>query len=361
MPRYVVLARDFDFADMARRALIDEGPDHVLRHVCDRLGAQVISPSSSERPNAAWRLAFRALSAGYSTPGVWAVAHSVARRIRTGDLVYATGEDLGLTIILLTMLRLKKPALVVAVYWPERTAPTRFLLWFMRRIERLVAISEDKALQVRRLGGLADRQVAVLPSVFDQTFFSPKKPDPPPPVPLIVSGGLVDRDYVTLATAVDGLDVKVEVCAMSSMPASLASPAYPARLPSNMTIGSQSLKELRDMYRAATLTVVPLVANNMGSGLTVVWEAMACGCPVLATASSGDLAHYAEKGLIIGLKPEDPAAVRQAITAALADPEGMAAMTQRARAFVKEQFNGDRYVDGLTKVLLDAEAGRSCL
>ena len=122
-----------------------------------------------------------------------------------------------------------------------------------------------------------------------------------------------------------------------------------------MTIGRQSLKELRDMYRAACLTVVPLIADNHGSGLTVVWEAMACGCPVVATATAGDLAEYAARGLIIGVAPENPEAMHETIEAALADPTRLSAMADQARAFVAEHFNDQHYVDILTQNLVAAE------
>jgi glycosyltransferase involved in cell wall biosynthesis len=358
VPRYVVLARDFDFAEMARKAENDESPKHILGDVCDRLGATLVSPSSSRRPNVLWRLVFFVASRAYSTPQVWGIAHHVARKVKRGDLVYATGEDLGMTITVLCMLRFKRPALVVSVVWPERVAPTKLLLRFKNRIAMFLAVTEDKARQIRDLGGPQCPPVVVLPSVIDLNFFS-VKPQPPRPVPLVVSAGLVDRDYVTLAKAVDELPIHVEVCAMSSMPASMASPAYPVYVPSNMMIGQQSLKELRDMYRASTLTVVPLVASNQGSGLTVVWEAMACGSPVLATNGAGDLTEYAQKGLVIGLPAEDPREMRLAIMRAIDDPVGMKAMAERARAFVEEHFNDERYVDILAKNLIAAQTGQT--
>jgi glycosyltransferase involved in cell wall biosynthesis len=350
-----VLGRDFDFTAMARLAENDESPKHILGDVCDRLGATVVSPSTCVEPSLPWRLVFSIASRFYSNVGVWSTAHSVARRVKTGELVYTTGEDLGCTIALLTMLRRKRPALVVSVMWPERTRSTRLVLALKRRVRSFVVISDDKARHLREMGGPTCPPVLVLPAVIDLTFFSPRdnvhRQDPP----LVISAGLVDRDYVTLAEAVEDIPVLVDVCAMSSMPSNLATPAYPKRLPANMTIGRQSLKELRDMYRAACLTVVPLIADNHGSGLTVVWEAMACGCPVVATATAGELAEYAAKGLIIGVAAENPEAMHETIQSALADPMRLSAMADQARSFVAEHFNDQRYVDVLTRNLVAAE------
>jgi glycosyltransferase involved in cell wall biosynthesis len=355
VPRFVVLGRDFNFADMARQAENDESPRHILGDVCDRLGATVVSPSTCAEPSFVWRLLFGFASRFYSNAGVWSIAHDVARRVKTGELVYATGEDLGFTIAFLTALRRKKPALVVSVVWPERVKATKLMLAMKRRVRSFVVITHDKARQLRDLAGRRCPPILVLPAVVDLNFFSPVTAAHHQDPPLVISAGLVDRDYVTLAEAVEHIPVLVDVCAMSSMPAELASPAYPKRLPANMTIGSQSLKELRDMYRAACLTVVPLIADNHGSGLTVVWEAMACGCPVVATATAGDLAEYAAKGLIIGVAPENPSAMHETIEAALADPSKLSAMADQARAFVSEHFNDARYVDILTKNLVAAE------
>jgi glycosyltransferase involved in cell wall biosynthesis len=355
VPRFVVLSRDFDFADMARQAENDESPRHILGDVCDRLDATVVSPSTCVEPSRPWRLLFRIASRFYSNVGVWSVAHSVARRVKTGELVYATGEDLGFTIAMLSALRRKKPALVVSVVWPERIKPLRLMLTMKRRVQSFVVITEDKARQLRDLAGPNCPPVLVLPAVVDLNFFSPVAAPHHQYPPLVISAGLVDRDYATLAKAVEHIPVLVDVCAMSSMPSEQASPAYPERLPANMTIGTQSLKELRDMYRAACLTVVPLIADNHGSGLTVVWEAMACGCPVVATATAGDLAEYAAKGLIIGVAPENPGAMHETIEAALADPTRLSVMADQARAFVSEHLNDARYVDILTRNLVAAE------
>jgi glycosyltransferase involved in cell wall biosynthesis len=350
-----VLARDFDFATMARQAENDESPKHILGDVCARLGATVVSPSTCIAPSRPWRLLFSVASRLYSNVGVWSIAHNVARRAKTGELVYATGEDLGVTVALLTMLRRKKPALVVSVTWPERLQSTKLLMAVKRRVTSFVVITDEKARRLREAGGPSCPKVLVLPAVIDLNFFSPIDAPHQKDPPLVISAGLVDRDYATLAEAVEDIPVLVDVCAMSSMPSGLASPTYPRRLPANMTIGRQSLKELRDMYRAASLTVVPLIADNHGSGLTVVWEAMACGCPVVATATAGDLADYAAKGLIIGVAPENPEAMQETIEAALADPARLSVMADQARAFVTERFNDQHYVDILAQNLVAAE------
>jgi glycosyltransferase involved in cell wall biosynthesis len=323
--------------------------------VCDRLGATVVSPSKCVAPSRPWRLLFSVASRFYSNVGVWSIAHSVARRVKTGELVYATGEDLGFTVALLTMLRRKRPALVVSVMWPERERSTKLLLAMKRRVASFVVLTDNKARHLRQVGGPSCPTTLVLPAAIDLAFFSPSEAPRHQDPPLVVSAGLVDRDYDTLAEAVVDMAVLVDVCAMSSMPSSLASPVYPKKLPANMTIGHQSLRELRDMYRTACLTVVPLVANNHGSGLTVVWEAMACGCPVVATATAGDLAEYAARGLIIGVAPENPEMMRRTIEAALADPTRLSAMSDKARAFVTEHFNDQNYVDILTQNLVAAE------
>lgn len=356
MSRYVVQGRDFDFAEMSRLAEQDQSPKHILNDVCAQVGADVVSPSSCPAPSAAWRVLFRLASVAYSNVGVWTIAHHVAQRVSDKDVVYVTGEDLGVTISVLTMLRRKRPALVVPVIWPERTRATRLLLAFKKRISSFVVVTEDKARQVRALGGDTCPPVVVLPSVVDLTFFSAASTTVTRPEPLVVSAGLVDRDYVTLAAAVNGLPIRVEVCAMSSMPSPDAGSAAPSVLPDNMAMGHHDLRQLRDLYRSASLVVVPLVGDNRGSGLTVVWEAMACGAPVLATRGAGDLAEYAERGLIVGLDPEDADGMRAAIVDALAHPGRMKAMAERARAFVEEHFNDERYVKILSQSLEDAEA-----
>jgi glycosyltransferase involved in cell wall biosynthesis len=79
--------------------------------------------------------------------------------------------------------------------------------------------------------------------------------------------------------------------------------------------------------------------------------------PVIATDTPGPIGDLIQEGLIEGVPPEDPAALRATMTRLLAEPERARAMATRARAYVVERVGSDGYVETMVRYLLEAEAG----
>jgi glycosyltransferase involved in cell wall biosynthesis len=356
MARFVVLARDFDFAEMSRRATLDQSPTHVLGDLSARLDATVISPGNVARPPRPWRCALRLAGRVFAQTDTWYVAYDVARRARTGDLVYITGEDVGLASLVLCAIRRRRPSFALDLVWPERRVSTRLVLAFKRRIALVLVATPEHREQVRSMAGQNCPRIEVLPLAMDLRFFSPPVEEPARSRPLLVSAGLVARDYASLATAIDGLDVDAEVCAVSSRAPDTNRPAMPERAVDNLVFGDHSLVELRDLYRRATLVVVPLLEGNLGAGATVVREAMSVGVPVIVTAPEGSIADYVRQGLVVGVPARRPDLLRAAISTLLDDPARRRAMSVRGRAFMESEGSTDRYVETMTERLVAAQS-----
>ena len=109
--------------------------------------------------------------------------------------------------------------------------------------------------------------------------------------------------------------------------------------------------EMRQVYRRSTVVAVALAPNKVGSGLTVVLEAMASGRPVVVSANPG-MSGYVEHG-VTGLlvPPNDPAAMANAIGKLLADPLGAHAMGQAGRAAVEARFTSRHMAADLADLL----------
>jgi glycosyltransferase involved in cell wall biosynthesis len=103
---------------------------------------------------------------------------------------------------------------------------------------------------------------------------------------------------------------------------------------------------LRGYYQEASLFVLPSHHEGLP---TVMLEAMASGCPILATRVGG-IPSVVEEGVNGALVPPgDPRRLASAVQSLLADPIQLAAMGLRARQTIERGFSweqiGERFID----------------
>lgn len=102
----------------------------------------------------------------------------------------------------------------------------------------------------------------------------------------------------------------------------------------------------REMARARSL-VLPSSSEGLGR---VIFEAMACGTPAIATRVGGmpDMVHDGETGLLVPADDQD--ALVSAVERALLHGDDMARMGANAREFARRFFSTDRYVAGYAEI-----------
>lgn len=163
--------------------------------------------------------------------------------------------------------------------------------------------------------------------------------DRAPRARLVIAGGKPDRAYFrSLQDRVTRMDLGSRVEFLTDLP---------------------QFDLAREMARAAVL-VLPSLSEGLGR---VVFEAMACGTPVIASRVGGivDLVVDGETGLLV--PPGDVEALAERITWVLAHPEEAREMGRRARKFAQGFYSTQSYVDGYRssfELALDAAGiGRS--
>lgn len=140
----------------------------------------------------------------------------------------------------------------------------------------------------------------------------------------ILSAGRSLRDYTTLLAAARKIARQfVIICGSDDL--------RDAEIPGNVEL----LREIpRQIYleklRRCSMVVVPLRQSGRATGQVVVFEAMSCGKPVVATRAPGtiDIIRDGENGLLV--PPADPAAMTSAITGLLAREDFARELATRA-------------------------------
>lgn len=204
------------------------------------------------------------------------------------DIIWCSTEVEGLLLALLFKLfRVRKELFYVAV------APVSSKsMFFLKRLKvwthftAVLPTNTYQANEVIRTANVPADKVVVLPYEVDCRYFTNVTDRSiEQERPLIVAVGLESRDYVTLINAVTGLDVDVFIAASSLWSGDHA--MVPDDLPSNVSVGSCSYSELRELYARAALAVVPLRNSPYQHGITAIQEAMAMALPVVVTRTKG--------------------------------------------------------------------------
>lgn len=342
MKYHLALGRPLDLTAIAQNAQAGHCPRHVMGALSLALGATVHQPGKNPVS-----LMDKLRAKVSSSPAQWALARHLATKLTSDDLIFCTGEDVGIPIAALCGAKRDRPKIAVFIHNLDR--PRGYiatqLFQLAQRIDLFVTNARPQVDFLRQKLHLPESQVYLLPEQTDTHFFTPGARTPGQTRPTIVSVGLEKRDYRTLAAATQDLDADVKISGFSQDARVLAQ-AFPETLPANMTRQFYEWPDLVQLYRDADVVVVSLVENKFCAGLTTMMEAMACQRPVVVTQTEG-LMTYLTPQIATVINPGDVAAMQNAITQLLSHPQEAAAQAQRGYEQVVQHHNSEDYVEKL--------------
>lgn len=306
-------------------------------------------------------------------------AWRVAGEVKAGDVIFADGEHTGLPLVAALRLRRKRNRVVMLGHFVSKRWKSRIMriASYLERDITLVLHSVVQERAARRATG-GRWSVLLVPYQVDADFWTQDCSRERPAETHVVSVGAEHRDYETLINAVRGTNTRVTIAAGSHW-ARVESATD--ELPPNVTVYREPLNfaDLRELYRSATVAVVPLENVPNQSGITVMLEAMAMGLPLVVTASTGQrecvtgplvrstgaaAAPMANRGAgLFGLRghapdglyvpPQDAMALRTAIEMLASDPSYAEAVGRNARETVLGGLTLDHYIQRLAALLLE--------
>ncbi len=266
---------------------------------------------------------------------------------RKADFIVSVGESNVVIILLLARLfRFKPPILlreISGLGWAKRDRIVRFVL---ARVDGVLALTPHQvrmAQALYRLKALPD----MVGFAIDENFFCPQTCEPARKADAYVLsvGDDAGRDYETLIAACRGTPYRV-----------VLRTGLRVEIPDDMrdrvtVLNRLSCADLRRLYAAASVVVVPLKPVDHPSGITSLFEGLAMGRPVVASeiGSTQHVLQHRSNGLLV--PPGDAVTLRAALTELMEDRPLAEQFGAEGRATVEGTLTYSAYVDRFAAAL----------
>lgn len=275
-------------------------------------------------------------------------------RCTPASLFLSLSEKVGVPLALLNRGRAVPHLLLAHHLTSERKRMLQRRTGVLRRFAGILVLCRAQERYLREEVGLPPERVHFVYDKVDHRFWTPcaesPRAEPYGGETFVLSVGRERRDYETLMAAVEPLGVPTVIVASS--PWSRQGEGESRPTPANVTLRrGLRFAELRDLYAAAALVVVPLQpGTDYAAGVNAVLEAQAMQKPLLVTSTPG-IADYVEDGVNArAVPPNDPQALGAAITDLLEDRALAQRLAGGGRRVVEAGRNLDAYVRSVTQV-----------
>lgn len=348
MGYHVVLNRPTNLKQISEDARAGLRPRHSMALLAEELDAHV-HDSTGLKPS---RLD-RCIGALTRTrPIWWTIARGLRSKLRPGDVVFCTGEDVGVPVAALCG-GLPGVSVSMMVHYVDRWKGRIALRLFgmRRKVAMFYAVAMPQLDFISRFLKVPAGQLTFVWDQTDTHFFSPPatssgETESHDHRPIIMSVGLEQRDYASLATATKDLQVDVRISGYSA-DTRILDKAFPKEIPENFSRRFYPWTDLLQLYREADIAVVSLYPNNHAAGVQALMEALACGRPVVVTATDGLQKYIASSEFVRAVPTGNPHELGKAIADLLSRPEQRQRLGECASAIARERHTLEAYIRAL--------------
>jgi L-malate glycosyltransferase len=259
----------------------------------------------------------------------------------------------------------------VPVVLTSTRAPLDYLpraAWCLDRVtarwcHRIIAVSEHTAEVIVRVEGIARQKVVVIPNGVDLHRFTPSDPriarahwGIDEDTFVVASIGRLSKEkghrYLLQALAAARSNIPSIACLIAGDGPLRGTLESQAR-----TLGLQAVcrflgdvPKIEAVFAAADVAVLPSVFEGMPNAAL---EAMAMGCPVIATAVGGsrEVVRHGETGFLV--PPADPAALASALADIAGSVERRSRMRERSRQIAEACHGIDNMIRSIERLYLE--------
>jgi glycosyltransferase involved in cell wall biosynthesis len=345
---HIALSRALDLDTIAQKAALGETPRHAMGLLRDRLAATIHTPDRAST-NPLHKLYGKLIG----KPEHWQLAAELATQLTADDVIYCTGEDIGIPIAALCGRRdrVNRPKIVMFVHFINRPrAALAFKLFGIAdRVDLFIAVTQAQLDFLQTRCGIPPSKILFTYEQTDNHFFTPG-PAQPKSRPIIASVGLEQRDYRTLAAATADLNLDVRISGFSHDTRDLKK-YFPDPMPANMSRRFYEWTDLVQLYRDADIIVLSLLPNHFAAGVSCLLEAMACGRPVIVSQTVGLIDYWSIPGGAIPIETGNIAALRSQIQTLLNNPTEANHQGDRCRQQIQRNHAADQFVTTIAQRL----------
>jgi glycosyltransferase involved in cell wall biosynthesis len=323
-------------------------PRGPLSSDAERLGVETIHLRMGRRPGPVtlWRLA------GIFQRRAVAVVHAY---LYDASIASRLAGRWARVPVVLTSTRAPLDYLPRIAWWLDRATS----LW----CQRIIAVSQHTADFILQKERIARHKVVVVPNAVDLQRFTPREPRGARAYWGIDDGAFIVASVGRLSREKGhGYLLEALAIARSAIPSLSCLLAGDGPLRSSLETQARALglddvchflgdvREIETVFAAADLTVLPSLFEGMPNA---VLEAMAMGCPVIATSVGGspELVRHGETGLLV--PPADSEALASALIELAESTERRNRMRVRSRQ-ISEDFHGiERMIHSVEQLYLE--------
>ena len=207
------------------------------------------------------------------------------------------------------------------------------------------------------------KDAVVVRSGLDVEQFQHKEHKPPQKAVKLLCTGIFfpHRRFEDAITAVSllragGVDASLTIAGDydndKSYYAKLAGWTHSLRLENHVKFaGKVSDEDLKNMYHGHDIFIFP---NHLQTWGLAVFEAMACGIPVVLSRTTGASEVLTDKENVLLVNPKTPEEIKNAVVALVKNQDQYRSLAQTARRFVEENISWKKYAERMLEVFNSA-------
>lgn len=273
------------------------------------------------------------------------------------DVIFVTGEDIGLPLALLLRVACWPGRLIVVVHACRGRSKKLFKCIGNKPFHQLICISRLQYNILTKDLGFPERKVSVQADSVDTNFFSPDRLSARSDVaqnsqPYVFACGMENRDYDTLIAAMAAIPARLHIVASGFMGADAEGiKQRTLAIADRVTVEQHvSFEALRRLYAGACVVVVPIHPVDYGAGVNGIMEAMAMAKVVIASDSPG-IREYLSEDCTFTVPCHNVPALAAAISKIL-DSSELDKIGVIAREHAVRTLDMRKYVQSISSVML---------